>query len=40
MHELVHLDFVLDAQEEEENLLFVTTQQHKNNFLKGIEVQL
>lgn len=34
MHELVHLDFVLDAQEEENNLLFITTQQHKNIFLK------
>lgn len=40
MHELVHLDFVLDAQEEESNLLFVTTQQHKNKFLKSIDVSL
>lgn len=40
MHELVHLDFVLDAQEEEENLLFTSTQQHKNVFLKSIEPSL
>ncbi len=40
MHELVHLDFVLDAQEEESNLLFITTQQHKNKFLKSIDVSL
>lgn len=37
MHELVHLDFVLDAQKEDNNLLFVSTQQHKNKFLKTIE---
>lgn len=40
MHELVHLDFVLDAQKEENNLLFVSTQQHKNKFLKTIEHSL
>lgn len=40
MHELVHLDFVLDAQEEKQNLLFVTTQQHENNFLKSIDASL
>lgn len=40
MHELVHLDFVLDAQEEENNLLFITTQQHKNNFLRKIDSSL
>jgi Tfp pilus assembly protein PilF len=40
MHELVHLDFVLDAQEEKQNLLFVTTQQHENNFLKSIDTSL
>ena len=37
MHELVHLDFVLDAKKEENNLLFTSTQQHKNLFLKSIE---
>lgn len=37
MHELMHLDFVLDAQEEENNLLFITTQQEKNTFLKNID---
>lgn len=40
MHELVHLDFVLDAQEEENNLLFTTTQQHKNIFLRSIDLSL
>ena len=40
MHELVHLELVLDSQEEENNLLFVTTQQHKNLFLKKIEPSL
>ncbi|MBF4473060.1 tetratricopeptide repeat protein [Flavobacterium sp. HJJ] len=40
MHELVHLDFVLDAQIEENNLLFTSTQQHKNVFLKSIEPSL
>jgi Tfp pilus assembly protein PilF len=40
MHELVHLDFVLEAQKEENNLLFVSTQQHKNKFLKTIEPSL
>jgi tetratricopeptide (TPR) repeat protein len=40
MHELVHLDFVLEAQEEENNLLFTSTQQHKNKFLKSIEPSL
>lgn len=37
MHELVHLDFVLEAQALENNLLYTTTQQHKNVFLKKIE---
>lgn len=40
MHELMHLDFVLDAQEEENNLLFVTTQQEKNTFLKSIDTSI
>ena len=40
MHELVHLDFVLDAQEEENNLLFTTTQQHTNIFLRSIDSSL
>lgn len=40
MHELVHLDFVLDAQKEENNLLFVSTLQHKNKFLKTIQPTL
>ena len=37
MHELVHLDFVLDARKEDVNLLFVSTQQHKNLFIKSID---
>lgn len=37
MHELVHLDFVLDARKEENNLLFTSTQQNKNLFIKTIE---
>jgi tetratricopeptide (TPR) repeat protein len=40
MHELVHLDFVLDAKKEDNNLLFISTQQHKNSFIKTIESSL
>lgn len=40
MHELVHLDFVLDAQEKENNLLFISTQQHEIAFYKNIETSL
>lgn len=40
MHELVHLDFVLDAQKTENNLLFVSTQQHKNLFFDTIKPTL
>src|SRR5690606_10068220 len=40
MHELVHLDFVLDARNEEINLLFTSTQQHKNLFIKSIDTTL
>jgi Tfp pilus assembly protein PilF len=37
MHELVHLDFALDARKENSNQLFVSTQQHKNLFNKNLE---
>lgn len=40
MHELVHLDFVLEARKEENNLLFTSTQQHKNLFIKTIDSTL
>jgi tetratricopeptide (TPR) repeat protein len=40
MHELVHLDFVLDARKDDVNLLFVSTQQHKNIFLKSIDATI
>jgi len=34
MHELVHLDFVIKAQKENSNQLFVSTQQNKADFIK------
>ncbi len=34
MHELVHLDFMLDAQKAGVNQLFVSSPKHKNDFLK------
>jgi Tfp pilus assembly protein PilF len=37
MHELVHLEFVLDAKKAENNLLFTSTQQHSILFKKTIE---
>jgi Tfp pilus assembly protein PilF len=37
MHELVHLDFVIDARKGELNQLFISTQNHKTEFIKGIE---
>lgn len=37
MHELVHLEFVLDAQKEGNNKLFVSNQVNKSEFFKGIE---
>lgn len=40
MHELVHLDLVIQARKEKVNQLFVSTQQHKNNFIKSIEPTL
>jgi Tfp pilus assembly protein PilF len=37
MHELVHLDFVIDARKGELNQLFISTQSHKTEFIKGLE---
>jgi hypothetical protein len=37
MHELVHLDFVIEARKGELNQLFVSTQNHKTEFIKGLE---
>jgi tetratricopeptide (TPR) repeat protein len=37
MHELVHLDFVIEARNKELNLLFMTTDFHKAAFIKGLE---
>lgn len=40
MHELMHLEFVLDARKEDLNLLFVANSEHKSKFLKSIENDL
>lgn len=37
MHELVHLDFVIEARKGELNQLFISTQNHKTAFIKGLE---
>ncbi len=37
MHELVHLDFVIEARKSELNQLFVSTPNHKSEFIKGLE---
>lgn len=37
MHELVHLDFVIEARKGELNQLFVSTQDHKVDFIKGLD---
>ena len=37
MHELVHLDFVIEARKNGLNQLFVSNQSHKALFIKGIE---
>lgn len=37
MHELVHLDFVIEARKGELNQLFISTQEHKAEFTKGLE---
>lgn len=40
MHELVHLDFILQARKSETNKLFISTQEHKNQFRKAIRETL
>lgn len=40
MHELVHLDFVIAARKAELNQLFISTQEHKSHFIKGLEPTL
>jgi tetratricopeptide (TPR) repeat protein len=37
MHELVHLAFIIEARKADANLLFITTQKQKADFIKGIE---
>ena len=37
MHELVHLDFVIQARKENLNQLFITNQTHKTRFISGLE---
>ena len=37
MHELVHLDFVIEARNKELNQLFVSTQQQKSEFIRGLD---
>ena len=37
MHELVHYEFVLDAQKQGNNKMFVSNQTNKSEFIKGIE---
>ncbi len=37
MHELVHLDFVIEARKEDLNQLFVSNQEHQSIFMKSIE---
>jgi Flp pilus assembly protein TadD len=37
MHELVHLDFVIQARAENLNQVFISTQQNKQNFIKTIQ---
>ena len=37
MHELVHLDFVIQARKEEVNQLFISNQKHKAQFIGGLE---
>jgi tetratricopeptide (TPR) repeat protein len=37
MHELVHLDFIIAARKDDLNQVFVSTQQHKREFIKTLE---
>lgn len=40
MHELVHLDLILQARKSDTNKLFISTQDHKNQFRKSIRETL
>jgi len=40
MHELVHLDFVIKARKAELNQIFISTQNHKEKFVRGIEITI
>lgn len=37
MHELVHLELIIEARKDDLNLLFISTQEHKATFIKGLE---
>lgn len=37
MHELVHLDFVIQARKDDLNQLFISNQSHKTRFISGLE---
>jgi len=37
MHELVHLDFVIQARKNDLNQLFISNQSHKTQFITGLE---
>jgi tetratricopeptide (TPR) repeat protein len=37
MHELVHLDLVIQARKDDLNQLFISNQSHKTEFIKGLE---
>jgi tetratricopeptide (TPR) repeat protein len=40
MHELVHLDFVIEARKGQLNQLFISNQHHKTEFKKGLETTI
>ena len=40
MHELVHLDFVIQARAENLNQVFISTQQNKQNFIRTIQTTI
>ena len=40
MHELTHLDFVIEARKTGINQLFYATQNHKSEFMKGLELTI
>ena len=40
MHELVHLEFVIQARKEDLNQLFIATQEHRSQFIKGLDATI